>query len=121
MSVLVAPTKSNLMKDGIGAEYTREDHAALSNQIFSSYSRVQDVRSLAQIIGEDDLGDIDKLYLKFGRTFEESFVAQGASENRSIQETLDLGWKILSILPMSEIDRIEPEILNKYYQGKRER
>lgn len=117
----ILPSLSRLMKDGIGAEYTREDHAALSNQIFSSYSRVQDVRSLAQIIGEDDLGDIDKLYLKFGRTFEESFVAQGASENRSIQETLDLGWKILSILPMSEIDRIEPEILNKYYQGKRER
>lgn len=117
----ILPSLSRLMKDGIGAEYTREDHAALSNQIFSSYSRVQDVRSLAQIIGEDDLGDIDKLYLKFGRIFEESFVAQGASENRSIQETLDLGWKILSILPMSEIDRIEPEILNKYYQGKRER
>ena len=107
----ILPSLSRLMKDGIGAEYTREDHAALSNQIFSSYSRVQDVRSLAQIIGEDDLGDIDKLYLKFGRTFEESFVAQGASENRSIQETLDLGWKILSILPMSEIDRIEPKFL----------
>ncbi len=117
----ILPSLSRLMKDGIGAAYTREDHAAFSNQIFSSYSKVQDVRSLAQIIGEDDLGDIDKLYLKFGRTFEESFVAQGASENRSIQETLDLGWKILSILPMSELDRIEPEILNKYYQGERER
>lgn len=117
----ILPSLSRLMKDGIGGEYTREDHAALSNQIFSSYSKVQDVRSLAQIIGEDDLGDIDKLYLKFGRNFEETFVAQGASENRSMQETLDLGWKILSILPMSELDRIEPEILDKYYPGKRER
>lgn len=117
----ILPSLSRLMKDGIGGDYTREDHAALSNQIFSSYSKVQDVRSLAQIIGEDDLGDIDKLYLKFGRNFEETFVAQGASENRSMQETLDLGWKILSILPMSELDRIEPEILNKYYPGKRER
>lgn len=117
----ILPSLSRLMKDGIGAEYTREDHAALSNQIFSSYSKVQDVRSLAQIIGEDDLGDIDKLYLKFGRAFEESFVAQGASENRSMQDTLELGWRILSILPISELDRIEPEILNKYYQGKRER
>lgn len=117
----ILPSLSRLMKDGIGGEYTREDHAALSNQIFSSYSKVQDVRSLAQIIGEDDLGDIDKLYLKFGRNFEETFVAQGASENRSMQETLDLGWKILSILPMSELDRIEPEILNQYYPGKRER
>lgn len=117
----ILPSLSRLMKDGIGAEYTREDHAALSNQIFSSYSKVQDVRSLAQIIGEDDLGDIDKLYLKFGRAFEESFVAQGASENRSMQDTLELGWRILSILPISELDRIEPEILNKHYQGKRER
>jgi len=117
----ILPSLSRLMKDGIGAEYTREDHAALANQMFSSYSKVQDVRSLSQIIGEDDLGDIDKLYLKFGRTFEETFVAQGSSENRSMQETLDLGWKILSILPMSELDRIEPEILNKYYQGERER
>lgn len=117
----ILPSLSRLMKDGIGGEYTREDHAALSNQIFSSYSKVQDVRSLAQIIGEDDLGDVDKLYLKFGRNFEETFVAQGASENRSMQETLDLGWKILSILPLSELDRIEPEILNQYYPGKRER
>ncbi len=117
----ILPSLSRLMKDGIGEEYTRDDHAALSNQIFSSYSKVQDVRSLAQIIGEDDLGEIDKLYLKFGRQFEEEFVAQGSSENRTMAETLDLGWKILSILPKSELDRIEPEILNKYYPGERER
>ena len=117
----ILPSLSRLMKDGIGKEYTRADHADLSNQIFSSYSKVQDVRSLAQIIGEDDLGEIDKLYLKFGRTLEEEFIAQGPSENRSMAETLDLGWKIISILPMSELDRMEPEILKKYYLGKRER
>ena len=113
----ILPSLSRLMKDGIGADYTREDHADLSNQIFSSYSKVQDVRSLAQIIGEDDLGDTDKLYLTFGRVFEEKFVAQGAYENRTIIETLDLGWEILSILPKSELDRIEPELLEKYYKG----
>lgn len=117
----ILPSLSRLMKDGIGKEYTRADHGELSNQIFSSYSKVQDVRSLAQIIGEDDLGEIDKLYLKFGRALEEEFIAQGPSENRSMAETLDLGWKIISVLPMSELDRIEPEILKKYYLGKRER
>ena len=118
--IAVLPSLSRLMKDGIGAEYTREDHADLSNQLFSSYSRVQDVRSLAQIIGEDDLGDVDKLYLKFGRRFEERFVAQGAQENRSIEETLDLGWKILSVLPPTELDRLKPEMIEKYYKGKKE-
>ena len=118
--IAILPSLSRLMKDGIGAEYTRDDHAELSNQIFSSYSRVQDVRSLAQIIGEDDLGEVDKLYLKFGRKFEEKFVAQGPQENRSIDETLDLGWKILSILPKTELDRLKPEMIEKYYKGKKE-
>ncbi len=114
----VLPSLSRLMKDGIGEGYTRDDHADLSNQIFSSYSHVQDVRSLAQIIGEDDLGDVDKMYLKFGKAFEETFVAQGASENRSMIETLELGWKLLSILPKSELDRLDPELIEKHYKGK---
>ena len=116
----ILPSLSRLMKDGIGKGYTRADHGDLSNQIFSSYSHVQDVRSLAQIIGEDDLGDVDKLYLKFGRAFEENFVAQGNTENRSMIETLDLGWKILSILPKSELDRLDPELIEKYYEGKKD-
>lgn len=116
----VLPSLSRLMKDGIGEGYTRADHADLSNQIFSSYSHVQDVRSLAQIIGEDDLGDIDKLYLQFGRAFEEAFVAQGSTENRSMVETLELGWKILSILPKSELDRLDPALIEQHYKGKKD-
>lgn len=117
----VLPSLSRLMKDGIGEEYTREDHADLSSQLFAAYSKVQDVRSLAQIIGEDDLSDTDKLYLQFGREFEEKFVSQGHSENRSIIETLDLGWEILSILPARELDRLKPEMIEKYYKANKER
>lgn len=116
--IAVLPSLSRLMKDGIGEDYTREDHADLANQIFSAYSRVQDVRALAQIIGEDDLGDVDRLYLEFGRNFEERFVAQKPTENRSIMETLDLGWEVLSILPETELDRMKPEMIAKYYHRK---
>lgn len=112
----ILPSLSRLMKDGIGEEYTREDHADLSSQIFAAYSKVQDVKSLAQIIGEDDLSDIDKLYLKFGRELESKFITQGKDENRSIIETLDLGWEILSILPVSELDRMKTEMIEKYYR-----
>nr|WP_312576375.1 V-type ATP synthase subunit B [Sedimentibacter sp.] len=117
----ILPSLSRLMKDGIGAEYTREDHADLSSQIFAAYSKVQDVRSLSQIIGEEDLSDIDKLYLKFGREFENKFISQGKNENRSIKETLDLGWYILSMLPINELDRMKSEMIEKYYIRNRER
>lgn len=111
----ILPSLSRLMKDGIGADYTREDHPDLSSQIFAAYSRVQDVRSLSQIIGEDDLSDIDKLYLKFGRELEQRFICQGKNENRSIIDTLNIGWDVLSILPESELDRVKADILQKYY------
>ncbi|MHC1750224.1 MAG: V-type ATP synthase subunit B [Cellulosilyticaceae bacterium] len=114
--IAVLPSLSRLMKDGIGENYTREDHADLANQLFSAYSRVQDVRSLAQIIGEEDLGDTDKLYLEFGHAFEERFIAQGSNENRSITETLDIGWEVLSILPPNELDRMNSEMIEKYYK-----
>lgn len=115
--VNILPSLSRLMKDGIGKEYTREDHAEVSNQIFASYSHVQEVIALAQVIGEDELSEIDKIYLQFGRQFEDRFLRQDYDEDRSMAETLDLAWEIISILPRTELDRISPETLNKYYKG----
>lgn len=109
---------SRLMKDGIGAGYTRDDHSALSNQLFASYAKVQDAKALASVIGEDELSATDKLLMEFGRAFEERFINQGSEENRSIDETLDLGWELLSMLPKSELDRVDDEILEKHYRPK---
>ena len=114
----VLPSLSRLMKDGIGKGYTREDHNELANQIFSAYSHVQDIIALAQVIGEDELSEIDKKYMEFGRQFEERFVKQSYDDNRSITETLDLGWQLLSILPKEELDRLSPEIAEKYYKER---
>lgn len=111
----VLPSLSRLMKDGIGEGYTREDHQDVANQLFSSYAHVSDARSLASVIGEDELSDTDKRYLTFGRAFERHFVGQGQDENRSIIETLDLGWKLLGLLPKSELDRVDTKLLDKYY------
>ncbi len=107
---------SRLMKDGIGEGFTRADHPGLSNQLFASYSKVQDARSLASVIGEDELSDLDKCYLKFGRAFEQRFVRQDMQENRSLQTTLDLGWSLLSILPKGELDRVSEKELQEHYQ-----
>lgn len=111
----VLPSLSRLMKDGIGAKYTREDHQDVANQLFSSYARVGEARDLASVIGEDELSEVDKKYLQFGTAFEQEFVAQGPSENRTIEETLDIGWRLLHILPKEELDRIDTKILDKYY------
>lgn len=110
----VLPSLSRLMKDGIGAEYTREDHQDVANQLFSSYARVGEARDLASVIGEDELSETDKKYLEFGIGFEKEFVAQGMNENRTIEETLDIGWRLLHILPREELDRIDTKILEKY-------
>ncbi|MFZ5968599.1 MAG: V-type ATP synthase subunit B [Bacillota bacterium] len=115
--VNILPSLSRLMKDGIGEGFTREDHPEVANQLFASYSRVQDVRALAQIIGEDDLSPIDKKHMAFGREFERLFITQDFDEDRSIIETLDLAWEILSMLPIEELDRVSPEIIKKYYKG----
>lgn len=115
--VNILPSLSRLMKDGIGEGYTRKDHSELANQVFAAYSHVQDVKSLAQVIGEEELSEVDKRYLEFGRRFEESFVRQRTDENRDIYSTLDLGWELLSILPKEELDRVSPETLAKYYRG----
>ena len=112
----VLPSLSRLMKDGIGEGYTRADHAPLANQLFASYAKVIDARALASVIGEEELSDTDKKYMEFGRQFEQSFIGQGG-ENRSIERSLDLGWKLLSSLPRSELDRVGDELLDKYYQG----
>ena len=112
--VNVLPSLSRLMKDGIGAGYTREDHQALANQLFASYAKVQDARALASVIGEDELSENDKLIMNFGREFERVFINQGENENRTIEQTLDLGWKLLSMLPRSELDRVDEELLKKY-------
>lgn len=115
--VNVLPSLSRLMKDGIGAGYTREDHSALANQLFACYAKVQDAKALASVIGEDELSESDKLIMNFGKEFEKQFINQGINENRSIEETLDLGWKLLSMLPKSELDRIDDKLLDKYYKG----
>lgn len=112
--ISVLPSLSRLMKDGIGEGYTRDDHQDLANQLFSSYAKVGEARNLASVIGEDELSDLDKKYLEFGREFEKRYVGQGMAENRTIQDTLDLGWELLQILPREELDRIDTKIIEKY-------
>lgn len=115
--VSVLPSLSRLMKDGIGEGYTREDHWDVANQLFAAYAKVQDVKALSSVIGEDELSETDKLYMKFGKEFENKFISQGFDESRSVIETLNLGWKLLSILPREELDRIDTKLLDKYYGG----
>lgn len=112
----ILPSLSRLMKDGIGAGYTREDHQDLANQLFSAYAKVGDARNLASVIGEDELSPIDKKYLAFGKEFEERYIGQRPDENRSMDETLDLGWELLGKLPREELDRVDTKILDKYYK-----
>lgn len=114
-AVAVLPSLSRLMKDGIGEGYTREDHSAVANQLFAAYAKVQDARALASVIGEEELSEIDKAYMKFGRLFENNFISQSFNENRSIEETLDLGWALLSTLPRSELDRVDEQLLKEHY------
>lgn len=110
----VLPSLSRLMKDGIGEGYTRADHEDLMNQIYESYSRVGEVRNISQIVGEEDLSEIDKKYLEFGDEFEKRFLSQDPTENRELEKSLDLGWEILSILPRTELHRVSPENLDKF-------
>ena len=114
----VLPSLSRLMKDGIGAGFTREDHAALANQLLATYSKVQDAKALASVIGEDELSAEDKLLMAFGREFEAKFLNQSFTENRSIEQTLDLGWTLLSMLPRKMLDRVDDAILDAHYIGE---
>ena len=111
----ILPSLSRLMKDGIGDGYTREDHPALSSQLFASYARVMDIRALSSVVGEDELSEIDRKYLVFGDMFEKQFLAQSHEESRNIDRTLQLGWEIISTLPRAELDRISNDMLDKYY------
>lgn len=116
--VSVLPSLSRLMKDGIGEGYTREDHASVSNQLFAAYAKVQDARSLASVIGEDELSDTDKKYIEFGKRFENEFLSQSLTECRTMAQTLDLGWQVLTSLPRTELDRVSEEMLQKYFDPK---
>lgn len=109
------PSLSRLMKDGIGEGRTRKDHAQVAAQLFASYAKVKRIRALAAIVGEEELSDLDKIYLRFGNVFEERFLSQGYNENRSIETTLDIGWEMLSILPEEELYRISKEDIQRYY------
>ena len=110
------PSLSRLMKDGVGKGYTRDDHPALASQLFACYARVKRVRGLADVVGEEELGEIDKLYMKFGEAFEQRFLNQGEYENRSIEATLDLGWEILSLLPRGELQRLSDALLDAHHR-----
>lgn len=111
----VLSSLSRLMKDGIGEGYTRKDHQDISNQLFASYAKVQDARSLASVIGEDELSEMDKKHMEFGRLFESVFVGQGFQTNHSMDETLNLGWALLSTLPKEALDRLDEELIQKNY------
>ena len=113
----VLPSLSRLMKDGIGEGYTRKDHQDVANQLFSCYAKVGDARALASVIGEDELSPLDKKYLEFGKAFEERFIGQDPHENRTITQTLDIGWELLGMLPREELDRIDTKVLDEFYHS----
>ncbi|MDP2923181.1 MAG: V-type ATP synthase subunit B [Candidatus Omnitrophota bacterium] len=110
------PSLSRLMKDNIGEGLTREDQPALASQLFACYAKVKDIRALASIIGEEELTPLDHQYLKFGDDFERKFLSQGYYQRRTLEESLDLGWQVLSSLPKDELVRIREELINKYYK-----
>ncbi len=113
--VNVLPSLSRLMKDGIGEGYTTKEHPDVANQIFSLYSKVPTIRALAQIIGENDLSETDKKYLAFGKAFEARFVTQDYHENRSIEDSLAIAWELMSMLPKTELSRLDEETIDKFY------
>ncbi|GHV75386.1 V-type ATP synthase subunit B [Spirochaetia bacterium] len=113
------PSLSRLMKDGIGDGMTREDHKDVSSQLFAAYSKVKQIRNLSSIIGEEELSEADKRYLQFGDRLEQDFLTQGEFEDRSIDQTLDLGWKVLANLPREDLLRIKKEYIEKYMEPLR--
>jgi V/A-type H+-transporting ATPase subunit B len=116
----ILPSLSRLMKDSIGKGYTRDDHPHLFMQLYACYAKVKEVRSIASIIGEEELSPVDKAYLKFGNEFERNFIGQGFTEDRTMEYSLSLGWKMISILPKTELTGLKEEEINKYYIEKQE-
>ena len=114
----VLPSLSRLKDKGVGPGKTREDHSGTMNQLFAAYARGKDAKELMTILGEAALSDDDKLFAKFAEEFEKVYVSQGNNTNRTIAETLDLGWELLSILPKRELKRIKPELIEKYLPKK---
>jgi len=113
----VLTSLSRLMKDGIGAGKTREDHKDVYNQLYSSYARGVELRGLAAIVGEEGLSETDRKYLLFADAFEREFISQGVNENRTLEQTLDIGWKVLSVLPERELTNVRQEYIDKYMKG----
>jgi V/A-type H+-transporting ATPase subunit B len=114
--IAVLPSLSRLMKDGIGKNRTRDDHPHVGAQLYAAYAHVQDVRALASVIGEEELSAVDQIYVRFGRAFENEFINQGVNENRTIERTLDIGWKLVSMLPREELTRVSLDEIKQYYQ-----
>ena len=108
---------SRLMNNGIGAGKTREDHSGVANQLYSAYSKAQEAKSLSAIVGAEALSESDKRYLKFGDEFEAHFIGQGFNERRTIEDTLNIGWDLLSLLPQDELTRVKKDFIAKYYKG----
>ena len=117
----VLPSLSRLKDDGIGSGKTRKDHAATMNQLFAAYSRGKEARELSDILGESALTETSKLFVDFSNKFEEEYIGQGFYNNRSIEETLDLGWELLAMLPPNEYNRIDQELIDEYYEAAKER
>jgi V/A-type H+-transporting ATPase subunit B len=103
------------MKDGIGEGHTRPDHSHLSAQLYAAYAHIQEIRSLASVIGEEELSTVDQQYLEFGRAFEQEFINQALTEDRNIETTLTIGWRLLSMLPQTELTRVSPDEIEQYY------
>ena len=112
------PSLSRLMKDGVGDGVTREDHQDIASQLFAAYAQAEDVRDLAAVIGEEELSPQDQTYLELAEAFEQQFVSQGESENRSIEQTLDLAWRVAGFLPRSELSQISDQMIERYYQRR---
>jgi len=117
----VLPSLSRLMNLGIGGDKTRDDHKQVSDQLYAAYAEGRDLRGLVAIVGEDALNERDKKFLKFADAYEKRFVTQKRDEDRSINETLDLGWELLGILPENELTRIDPEMRKKHYKAAEEK